>query len=288
MAESAIPAAEYLARTLQARMTLVHIIEQDAAATIHGERHLTASEEANAYLRSIASRLAASGFPIEYHVHVEATSNISRAIINHEAELTPDLIVMCTHGKSGVRRLLFGNIAQKVASSGAIPILLICPGAPASQQLMSCQNILAPTDGTPKHEQGITAAAELAAVTGAQMRMISIVPTASTLAGYYATTQRFMPGTTHAILDLAEEEFQEYLQQKLTQIQAQGVAASAEIRRGDPASVIVEAAEAIAADVIVLGTHGKLGTTAFWHNSVGAKVVTQTKRPILLVPVKAT
>ena len=64
-----------------------------------------------------------------------------------------------------------------------------------------------------------------------------------------------------------------------------GVAVSASVCRGDPASAIVETAGNIDADIIVLGTHGKAGTEAFWAHSVAAKVLSATSRLLLLVPV---
>jgi nucleotide-binding universal stress UspA family protein len=49
--------------------------------------------------------------------------------------------------------------------------------------------------------------------------------------------------------------------------------------------VITQAAKAVAADIIILGTHGKSGIKAFWSGSMAAKVIKQTLRPLLLVPV---
>jgi nucleotide-binding universal stress UspA family protein len=286
LAEAALPAAAYLARMLHARVTLIHIIEQDAAATIHGERHLTAAEESEKYLKEVACHAFTPEITVEYHVHVEATSNVPRAIVEHQSELSPDLIVMCTHGKSGFRKVLFGDIAQQVVASGNLPLLLIRPGEAIPPKSFSCDLVLAPTDGDPVHEQGLIVACQLAHITGAKLRLLSVVPTTNVLSGRDATTQRFMPGTTSTMLDMAEEELRAYLQQQMEQIQPQGVAVFAEVRRGEPAAVIAEVAETFNASLIVLGTHGKIGTKAFWNDSIGAKVVTQTKRPLLLIPVK--
>jgi nucleotide-binding universal stress UspA family protein len=286
LAEAALPAAAYLARMLHARVTLIHIIEQDAAGTIHGERHLTLAAEAEKYLKDVASQAFVPEVAVVCHVHVEATSNVSRAIVEHQDELTPDLIVMCTHGKSGLRGVLFGNIAQQVVAFGHIPLLLIRPDEEAPSKQFSCDMILAPTDGDRIHEQGLVVACKLARMTEAKLHLLSVVPTAGVLSGQDATTQRFMPGTTSTILDMAEEELCAYLQEQIVQIQPQNIVVSAEVRRGEPAAVIAEVAETSNASLIVLGTHGRTGTKAFWRDSIGAKVVTQTKRPLLLIPVR--
>jgi nucleotide-binding universal stress UspA family protein len=286
LAESALPAAAYLARVFNARVTLIHIIEQDASATVHGERHLILAEEAEKYLKEVACRAFAAEVKVECHVHIEATSNVSRSIVVHQDELRPNLIVMCVHGKPGLQRMFFGNIAQKVVASGDIPLLLIHSETKASSTSFVCNLILAPTDGEYAHESGLTVAYGLARATGAKLHLLSVVPTTGVLSGRHVTTQRFMPGTTTTMLDMAEKQLCTYLQQQLLQIQHQGLVGSAEIRRGDPAAVIAETAEISNTSLIVLGTHGKVGTDAFWNDSIGAKVAGQTHHPLLLVPVR--
>ena len=71
----------------------------------------------------------------------------------------------------------------------------------------------------------------------------------------------------------------------MTTLQATGLTVKAAIRRGDPATAIVEAAYAAHADMIVLGTHGKAGMDAFWAGSISPKISGRSKLPLLLVPV---
>ena len=54
LAEVILPAARSLGGHLGARVTLLHVVEPSAPATIHGERHLGAAEEARDYLKKIA------------------------------------------------------------------------------------------------------------------------------------------------------------------------------------------------------------------------------------------
>ena len=129
-------------------------------------------------------------------------------------------------------------------------------------------------------------AADLARALGAQLQLLSVVPTVGALAGRDATTRKFMPGTTQAILDLAEEDLKSYLMRHVTSLQRTGLNAFAELRRGDTSTVIAEAAENVDAGAIVLATHGRAGTAAFWTNSVAARVQAQTKHPLFLVPVR--
>jgi nucleotide-binding universal stress UspA family protein len=61
---------------------------------------------------------------------------------------------------------------------------------------------------------------------------------------------------------------------------------TAEVQRGDPAALIVRAAERISADLVVLGTHGRTGLEAFWSESVAPQVISRAHTPLLLVPVR--
>lgn len=65
----------------------------------------------------------------------------------------------------------------------------------------------------------------------------------------------------------------------------EGVTAGARLERGDPAAAIATGADKINADLIAFSTHGKSGAAAFWTQSIGANVLAQTRRPMLMVPV---
>jgi len=286
LAESALPVAEYLSRVLSARITLVHVIEKDAVASIHGERHLTLHEEAEGYLDQIRQRAFPAGSPVALHVHESAVQDVAQGIVEHQDELAPDLIVMCSHGRGGLRDLLFGSIAQQVITAGRVPVLLVRPQAAEDQKPFECRSILAPTDGRLHHEEGLLTAARLAQATHARLNLIAVAPTLDTLAGPQAATGRFMPGATRTMLEIVEDELRTYLEGMAERFQAEGVPVNALVGRGDPPALIARNAETTHADLIVFGTHGKAGTKAFWAHSVGARLLAQTSRPALLVPIR--
>jgi nucleotide-binding universal stress UspA family protein len=287
LAQAALPVSRYLATTLGARVTLLHVIEEDAPDSVHGERHLRRPEEADAYLRGVSLQAGPPGSEIDCHVHAAATGNVAQAIVEHQGELAPDLIVMCTHGRGSFRRILVGSIAQQVVASGNIPVLLIRPEHRSRDTAFALATILAPLDGEKDHEQGLDVALELARPTKARLHLLSVVATLSTLAGRDATVRKFMPRTTRAMLELTESDLRTYLLQQVAKIQELGVPAAAALRHGDTAQTIAQAAEALEASIVVLATHGKAGTQAFWTNSVAARVQAQTLRPLLLVPVQS-
>jgi nucleotide-binding universal stress UspA family protein len=283
LAESAIPAAAFLALKLQAVVTLVHIVERNAPVEVHGERHLTNADDASAYLAELARTAFPAEVRTEQHVHTVEVEDVIRGIVDHITELHPDLIVMCTHGRGGLRDLFYGNIPQQVVGRGTVPVLLIHPDPDAPP--FAVQRLLVPLDGTTEHEQGLLAAEELARACSAEMHLVLVVPTLETLPPRQAPTGRLLPGATRMVLEMACQDGETYLTDTMSRIKREGVWVRAHIARGDPTSIINQTALDTQADLIVLGTHGRSGLDAFWSGSTGAKVSARSSLPLLLVPI---
>ena len=285
LGETVIPVAAILAHLSGAKVTLVHVIEENAPKQIHHERHLTDPGEAQAYLEEIAKASFSAGTKVDWHVHASLVRDVARSIVDHVEELHQDLVLMCTHGRSTARMWLFGSIAQQVIRLGQTPVLIIQPLADGSAPGFTCGRILVPLDGKKEHEQGLPLAVEIAKACNSIVQLLMVVPTYGTLAGESAATGKLLPGATAAVLDLAVKGGEEYLQRHLDAFQGSGLEVIAEVARGDPAGTIVRVATEGQADLIVLGTHGKSGTQAFWSRSVPPRVSNQSRIPLLLVPV---
>ena len=285
LSESALAPAELLSRTLGAPVTLIHIIEQGAPSEVHKDRHLTEADEAQAYLREVAARAFPSTTKVETHVHSAAVEDVARSIAQHaREEFAPDLIVMCTHGKSGVRGLLFGSIAQQVVAQGSTPLLLIRPKD--TGQPFQLKKICVPLDSESLHDNSLPLSEELARAFDAELYLLSVVPTFGTLAGEQAAAGSLLPVTTTALLDIKEENAIKDLQEHINNMNAAGLRASAEVARGDPATIIIKSAERTHSDLIILSTHRRAGMGAFWARSVAPNVANRSTLPLLLIPLK--
>ncbi len=283
LAETALPAAFFLAWKLGARVTLLHVVERSAPDEIHGERHLTDPEEARGYLREAAAGGVPEGLRVEVQIKAEESSGVARSIVDFAAAAGSDLIVMCTHGRSGLRHLLMGSNAQQVIAFGRIPVLQVRP-AQRSGSVFSCRRLLVPLDSQTEHEAGLTAAEEVARACQSALHLLIVVPTVGTLQGERAAAALLSPVATAAVLDMSLGNAEEYLARLLATLQASGYSASGEIQRGDPAHSIERVAKRLAADLIVVSTHRKAGTDAFWSGSVAPKVSNRSRVPVLLIP----
>ncbi|HEV2129218.1 MAG TPA: universal stress protein [Thermomicrobiales bacterium] len=108
------------------RVVDTHVLEQvggSAAAfnyTVLGEMFEQESAEAGSYLDEITKRLEGEGLTATREVLI---GPIARSILD-EVE-SGDMIVMGSHGRSGIRRWVLGSIAEDVLRDAYVPVLLV-------------------------------------------------------------------------------------------------------------------------------------------------------------------
>lgn len=124
LAETALPAACGLAAKEGAAISLLRAAQ---VTTLPGadttEAQVLAIQEAEAYLAHVVQRLAAKGIDrVETHVWYGPAA---ASIVEAAAAQKIDLIVMSTHGHSGLGRLVFGSVAETVLRGTRIPILIV-------------------------------------------------------------------------------------------------------------------------------------------------------------------
>ena len=123
LAEMAVPAAVELAREHGAAVVLVRAAEASWITPDVVEAEVMVVREAEEYLEKVAARLRAEGAPaVETAVwYGTAASSIVEAAEAQRA----DLIVMTSHGRSGIGRLILGSVAESVLRGTSVPILLL-------------------------------------------------------------------------------------------------------------------------------------------------------------------
>jgi nucleotide-binding universal stress UspA family protein len=283
LAESVLPAAAAMADGFGAQVTLLHIIEDRAPETVHGQPHLTDADQAQAYLEEVARGPVFRNRPVELHVHRSKEGDVADSLMAHARELGADLVVLSTHGEGGLRRSLFGSIALRALQRGTTPILLVKPTSEGGAPAFAPRKILVPLDGMPAHEQALVIASRLARAWHAALHLVIVVPTAQTLSGHEAATSVFMPLAKRALLDLAEGEGNEYLRKLGGELIGKGVSTTSQVIRGEPAASVIEAAEKVGADLVVMATHAKGPLGGFWSGSLTPKLLERLGRPLLLV-----
>ena len=147
------------------------------------------------------------------------------------------LIVMCTHGRSGVGNLLLGNIAQRIIGSGTTPVLLVPPSEALAKEgaehKFACRRLLVPLDGDTAHEQALPVAGDLASACRSEIHLVFVVATRVSLPGSDAAVGLLLPRATRAMLEIARHEAEAYLGRHVQCQQAAGHIVTTEVCRGD-------------------------------------------------------
>jgi nucleotide-binding universal stress UspA family protein len=132
LAESALPHAEAVARQFAAELTLLQVVPSPMTIAVGYYDHLsgevletlrdTALEQAREYIDGQVAAVTEQGIKASGQV-VEGEP--VECILHCAEELAVDLVVMATHGRSGLGRWVYGSVADRVLRGSEQPVLLI-------------------------------------------------------------------------------------------------------------------------------------------------------------------
>jgi nucleotide-binding universal stress UspA family protein len=128
LAKTALDQAEKLAKTFDAEIILFQVVP---FMPIYGSPELVTplivdekqKEVAERYLANLREELGKKGLRVV--AMVRTGQQVAVEIIDFAKEAGADLIIMCTHGRSGISRWVMGSVALKVLTRAETPILLI-------------------------------------------------------------------------------------------------------------------------------------------------------------------
>ena len=125
LAERAFEVAADMAATHDGEIELLTVLDTVVAngfAEFADSEHMAITEAVNAYTKSVASDWA--DVPITGQ-HVVSAPNVAEAIVRFAFNNDIDMIVMASHGRSGLGRWLLGSVAEKVLRSSEVPVLVV-------------------------------------------------------------------------------------------------------------------------------------------------------------------
>ncbi len=284
LAESVLPVVKRLVELCGCAVKLLHVIEKRPPSSIHGDTHLQDVEGAERYLAAVSSRLRESGIQVSSHVHTVPQGDIPKCIAEHAEELDQDLIVLCTHGSSGVRRFVFGSNAEQVLTHGKTPVMLVKADTYGRAPNFVPKNIVALLENASESEAVLTGGAELAKISGAGLFLLYVVPTLGAMTPGEAPGGLLVPRTTRLLLDLEAEHTAEKMREEIGELNAQGINAGGAVKRGDAVDAVVGVARKKEADLVALATRGLAGIGAMWAKDIVSGISAKYDGVLLLFP----
>jgi nucleotide-binding universal stress UspA family protein len=292
LAEIALPYAEEMAVKLRSEVTLLHV--RTSADGPDKPEHQAYISRMTAQTEQNIKK--APDLPPGEKVKVDSAVIGPPHIITHPAEQIVDyadeknysLIVMATHGRTGIRRWALGDTADKVARAARCPVLLIRAAA-GKHEVVHIEKILVPLDGSRPAEAVIPYIESLASKLKIEIVLYSVVELLfhlypySEQAGYYGTSGVIKVPYNEKEMQPAKEVAEKYIKAVNDKLKEAGVSTSYTLSIGSPADEIIRLEKEMHPDLVLMSTHGHSGFGRFDHGSIADKVLHAGSTPLLLV-----
>jgi nucleotide-binding universal stress UspA family protein len=211
-------------------------------------------EQARLHLAGLAQQLEHHDPPVRTSTMLLQGSPYA-ALLDYEADVNPDLVVMATHGRTGVARFALGSVADMFVREGTAPVLLV---RSFGKETTSVRHALVPLDGSELAEQALTVVEGLAGKPIDQVFLLRVVETREERADAWSYVSEIVIRLTR---DKLKVDF--------------------DVRVGRPTELILGRARSV--DLVVMATHGRGGFDRFRHGSVATRVLQESPGPVLLV-----
>lgn len=175
-----------------------------------------------------------------------------------------DLIVMSTHGRSGIQHWLLGSVTERVLHKTLCPVLIVRSSQPISR-------ILLPLDESELAECALEPGFEIAKRMGCQVTLFTVIALAHL---DLDRLEMMEAGLGHQLEECLLSEKETYLQnvvQRYEQMLDQQIHVS--FAEGPTAQCILDFAEGQHTDLIVMATHGRTGLRRWLYGSVTEKIL---------------
>lgn len=237
------------------RVRLVSVWESAAEESESGREEGELSEVTekgraylDAYLEQQAEEIKSRGFQVETVVKIGRPAD---EIL--EATQDVDIIIIATHGRSGIARWWLGSVADQVIKQSACPCLVIGPNVETDLEHFEIKRILLPLDGSENAEQAIPLAAFIADKTGA---LLDVVRAMSLTAVSYDPSMSMYSAD---LITSMEDSVKAYLSGVAQRLGTRKVETTMLV--GGPGEMLLEHLKDKPADLVVSTTHGRTGVT---------------------------
>lgn len=259
LAEVALPYAEELGARTGSDITLLSVLE-------------LAGNQDTAYLRRIVdvTKYQAKKYLVisgNKEVNVCAATRVgnpAEEIVDFACKWGHKLIVMATHGRSGIGRWALGSVADKVVRAPTnLPVMLIRgkKARPDVRQKRLLRRVLVPLDGSIASQAVIPYIGQLALKLVMELTLLQVVQQTN----------------NH------KADAESYLKTQCTELEQKGIAANYRVPVGSPADEIIDLADEMAVDLVAMSTRGRTSIPLWNIGSVADKVLLGGSTPLLLV-----
>jgi nucleotide-binding universal stress UspA family protein len=274
LAEGALATATQIAHAERTHLVLFSAWEEPGSGTppaISMEIEAGARHYFDKYLRSIRERLQQP----EIRTIVRC-GDPGDVILEVAEEVGARLIVVASHGRSGIGRWLYGSTTQRLLHESRLPVLVVGPEALARSDRPAVKHVMVPLDGSVLSELAIDAGVRLATLFGAKLSLVQAVRWAYETYPY-AGQAMYLPALDSDL----EAGALEYIQRRTARISS-GLEVHGFVVRGFAAQALMDFEEAKDVDLVVMTTHARSGVVRAALGSTAERMV-HGRAPVLLL-----
>ncbi|MBN1953850.1 MAG: universal stress protein [Anaerolineae bacterium] len=280
LAECALAHGVAIARALDARVTLLRVLERSTGADPSTDPlswHIR-KVEATAYLNDVASRLQQVGLKAEV---VLLEGQATKQIIEFSHSQQVNLIVLSSHGRSGLSGWNISSVVQKIILWACVPTMIVRAYQPITSELgeLHYQRVMLPLDGSQRAECVLSLATKLTRFHKSKLLLAHVVSRPE-------MPRRAPPTPEDAkLLDQFTQRNRAEAARYLEEIRSR-LTSDSEIHLlvdDSPAMALQELAEGEAVDLIALSAHGYSGGTKWPYGSVALNLIAYGTTPLLIV-----
>ena len=276
-AQHALDHAAAIAHRDQARLTVLYVFANLPSMDVPP---LVLSPADRERIRVDLQRMCANvpkAVPID--VVVREAERVYRTILEEQNGLGVDLLVLGTHGRSGLQHMVLGSVTEKIIRTVKCPTLVVPPRAPdippdAAPRL---RRILCPIDFSASSMNAFAQARTMAEETGARLTALAVVDIAYEL----RDSAMLANIDVESIARATECE----TRRRLAALVGQGAQTiEAVVDCGSAPAKVLERASRDGTDLIVMGVHGRGALDLRLFGSTTHQVIRRATCPVLVIP----
>lgn len=280
IAEKALPWARALAKSFKISVELLGVIEISHYTSGERARYLdtfidNAIRWNQEYLKKVARTFPAGNVETTVEGGVPAEIIITKA-----AEHKGTLVVMATHGRSGLKRWLLGSVAEKVLRGASNPVLLVrAIDKSQTDGDVTPNRIIVPLDGSTLAEGVLPTVVELAKA----LELEVVLLRAYRVRAIMHASKNDLHDSLGTDTD-SQREAASYVNGWVERLKSDGCADVVSVAaEGEAAETIIESAKKTPNSLIAMCTHGRSGVKRWLLGSVTEKVIRHADGPVLVV-----
>lgn len=272
--DAALPFAAGLAHRYGSTLFLVNVVPTVPYDLLPADP-LPPAQVANQKMRSLAASDVLKGVPHKEYIEQGDIADVLKHLVQmHHI----DLIVLGTHGRKGIDKLLMGSVAEDVFRHATCPVLTIGPHVTHRIKEGELRHILYATDFGEETRHGLPYALSLAEEHHAKMTLLHVSPEPP------PSLQDLTPG---AMPSLSRAEVLAYNEGELRKMVPSDAQLTTHpefvVELGEAADIIIENARKLDADIVVMGVKRPMPLATHLTTGIAYKVVRAAPCPVLTV-----